>query len=250
MFKALLVDDNLNFRSALHEALHSRFPFCDLVSADGVQSALRKVARLRPDLVITDLMMPDGNGFDLIRRLRAMKVTARIVVLTIHDLPEYREEAVRSGADEFFTKLSTSVQDIFGYIEGLLDQRLRALVVCGEPSLNNVIGALLAARCADVVTARTFGLEDGVQTGRLLKPHVVLLHAEDDAGRERLYGETLTIGLRGTSMRLVCVRSRPVASDTPSGSEFVVSRGVDFEDQVVRIVDLVRAEQSPGRAAT
>ena len=247
MFKALLVDDSLNFRSALYEALHSRFPFCDFVGVDGVESALHKVSisKMQPDVILTDLVLLDGSGLDLIRRLRAMGVTTAIAVITIHDLPEYREEAERSGANKFFAKLSMSVHDIFHYIDALLATRLRALVICGEPGLNKTLGALLAARWPNMVTARTSGLEEGVQTGRLLKPQLVLFHSDDDGERERLYCQTLSIGCRGIGMRLVCVRNAPAASPAPAGADFVVSRAADFEEQLARIVDLIRAEHRP-----
>ena len=246
MFKALLVDDSLNFRSALHEALHARFPFCDVVGVDGIESALHNVSTTRPDVIITDLMLLDGNGLDLIRRLRAMSVTAPIAVVTIHDLPEYREEALRSGANKFFAKLSMSVHDIFHYIDALLAVRLRALLICGEPRLNQTIGALLAGRWPEMVSARTSGLEQGVQTGRLLKPQLVLFHADDDAERERLYCQTLRIGCRGIGMRLACVRNAPAAATAaPSGADFVVMAAVELEQQLAHLVDLIRAEQAP-----
>ena len=244
MFKALLVDDHLNFRTALYEALHARFPFCELVAVDGVASALHHAVTMQPDLIIADLVLADGSGFDLIRRLRQKAVTAPIAVLSIHELPEYREEALRSGANEFFGKLSTSVQHLFDYVEGLLAKRLRALVICREPGLGDAIGSLLAARWPDMVSVCTAGLEEGVRNARLLKPQLVVFDSGGDAERERLYCHALRIG-GAAHVSLVCVQNRPVATAVPAGADDVLSRVGDFEVQLAHIVERVRAEHFP-----
>jgi CheY-like chemotaxis protein len=244
MFKALLVDNHLNFRTALYEALHARFPFCELVAVDDVASALQQAVSMRPDLVIADLALADGSGFELIRRLRQMAVTAPIAVLTIHELPEYREEALRSGADDFFGKLSTSVQHLFDYVEALLAKRLRTLVICAEPRLGDAIGSLLAAGWPDMVSVRTAGLEDGVRSARLLKPQLVVFDSEDDAERERVFCQALRID-GAPPVSLVCVRNGPVATAPPAGADEVLSRAGDFEVELAHIVERVRADHFP-----
>ena len=243
MCKTLLVDDNADFRTALHEALGSRFPFSQLVAADGFAYALRSAAELRPNLVMVDLVLGDGNGLELVRRLRAMDATTAIAVLTIHDLPEYREEALRSGANEFFPKLSTSVPDIFRYVETILATRLRVLAVCGEHGLSDLLAGLLARRWPDILDVRTTSLEEGLASGRLLKPQLVLFHAKDDAERERVYCQALRLGCRGTGMRLVCMRNGPSRGRAPLGADDVLSTAADFENELARIVERVRSEQ-------
>jgi DNA-binding NarL/FixJ family response regulator len=244
MFRTLLVDDNLQFRAALHDALHARFPFCEVSGADGVQSGLDKALRLRPDLIIVDLMLVDGSGLDLIRRLRAMRVASPIVALTIHELPEYRDEALRSGADHYFAKLPTSVADIYRYVDGLLAGRLRGLVICGDAALGEALGTILDSRCPDMVSVRTEMLEDGVLNGRLLKPQLVLFHSGDDAERETLYCQALRIAWRDNRARIVCVRNAERGS-LPIGVDHVLTRAQDFENHLLRIVAGVRAEHFP-----
>jgi DNA-binding response OmpR family regulator len=244
MFRTLLVDDNLQFRAALHDALHARFPFCEVSGADGVQSGLDKAMRLRPDLIIVDLMLSDGSGLDLVRRLRAMRVTSSIVVLTIHELPEYRDEVLRSGADHYFAKLPTSVRDIYRYVDALLARRLRGLVICGDASLGEALATILEARCPDLLSVRTAALEDGVLNGRVLNPQLILFHSGDDAERETLHCQTLRIAWRDNRARLVCVRNADIGVQ-PVGADHVLTRARDFENHLVRIVEGVRAEHFP-----
>ena len=244
MFRTLLVDDNLQFRAALHDALHARFPFCEVSGADGVQSGLDKALRLRPNLIIVDLALIDGSGLELIRRLRAMRVASPIVALTIHELPEYRDEALRSGADHYFAKFPTSVRDIYRYVDGLLACRLRALVICGDAALGEALGTILDSRCPDMVSVRTEMLEDGVLNGRALNPQLVLFHSGDDADRETLYCQALRIAWRDNRARIVCVRNAERPS-LPTGVDHVLTRAQDFENHLVRIVEGVRAEHFP-----
>jgi DNA-binding NarL/FixJ family response regulator len=125
VFKALIVEDNLSFREALRAALQAHFPFLMLEQAAGVQEALRKIDSMQPDLIFTDVRLPDGNGLGLTRSIRAAGIESVIVVLTSHDLPEYRDAALSSGANHFMTKGSASITDIFGVIGSILAARFR-----------------------------------------------------------------------------------------------------------------------------
>lgn len=66
--------------------------------------ALDLIAKTRPDVVLADLAMPGMNGLELTRRIKAQRDPPRVVVLTLHDEPEYRTAAARAGADGFVAK--------------------------------------------------------------------------------------------------------------------------------------------------
>jgi DNA-binding NarL/FixJ family response regulator len=124
MVKALIVEDNRSFSDGLRAALQAHFPFLMLEQAAGVREALGKIDSMRPDLILSDMRLPDGNGLGLTRTIRAAGIESVIVVLTSHDLPEYREAALGSGADHFMTKGSVSITDIFGIIGSIFASRL------------------------------------------------------------------------------------------------------------------------------
>ncbi|MCS7033141.1 MAG: response regulator [Phycisphaerae bacterium] len=74
--------------------------------ARDAESALREVQSRPPALVILDLMLPDLDGFEVCRRLRASPATAKvpILMLTALNTPESRRRGLECGASEYLTK--------------------------------------------------------------------------------------------------------------------------------------------------
>jgi DNA-binding NarL/FixJ family response regulator len=66
--------------------------------------AIDQVELLKPDLVLMDVAMPHLNGLAATRRIKALPNGPRLVLLTVHDFPAYRAEAVAAGADGFLGK--------------------------------------------------------------------------------------------------------------------------------------------------
>jgi signal transduction histidine kinase len=75
-------------------------------TADSVREGLRALQDRLPDLVVLDLLLPDANGLELCRQLRATPAgdDIPILVVTIDESPENHAEAVRAGADDFLRK--------------------------------------------------------------------------------------------------------------------------------------------------
>lgn len=96
-------DDNLN-RETL-EALLGNQEY-NLVTACNGYEALEKAAKLVPDLILLDVMMPDIDGFEVCQRLRADPVLGEIpiILVTALDDRESRLEGIEAGADDFITK--------------------------------------------------------------------------------------------------------------------------------------------------
>jgi len=102
--KILIVDDNPNALKLVGYALH-REGFEVTVAQSGPE-ALAKAEATPPDLVILDIMMPDMDGFEVCRRLRAMPRTARtpVIMLTAKSQVEDRVMGFQAGADDYVTK--------------------------------------------------------------------------------------------------------------------------------------------------
>lgn len=114
--RVLLVDDNPQFASAAARFL-SLVGRLDVVGhARSGREALEQVDRLKPDLVLMDVVMPDMDGLEATRRLKRAHASLRIVVLTLHDGPEYRSRAKEVGADGFVSKgeLGTALLEVIG----------------------------------------------------------------------------------------------------------------------------------------
>jgi two-component system OmpR family response regulator len=100
--RLLLVDDEENLRSMLQAALrHNGF---DVVSVGTGRAALDAVAEHDPDLVLLDVMLPDLDGFDVCRRLRADGHLTPILFLTARDGTEDTVRGLTLGGDDYLVK--------------------------------------------------------------------------------------------------------------------------------------------------
>jgi CheY-like chemotaxis protein/AraC-like DNA-binding protein len=122
----LLVDDNDELRQFLKESLADQFTICEAVDGN---NALSMVKEKRPDLIISDVMMPGMNGIDFCRRVKEDPETGHIpvVMLTAKAALESRLEGTASGADFYFSKpvntdlLLLTIRNIFEHQQTLKD---------------------------------------------------------------------------------------------------------------------------------
>jgi two-component system cell cycle response regulator len=100
----LVVDDNPQNVELMQAYLETLNCFVH-VAVDGVD-ALEKVPKVRPDLIVLDIMMPRMSGFEACRRLKADPKTRDIPILMVTALNELGdiERGVESGTDDFLTK--------------------------------------------------------------------------------------------------------------------------------------------------
>jgi two-component system KDP operon response regulator KdpE len=99
--RILVVDDEPQITRVLRRSLTSHG--YDVRSAADGESALETFGDWRPDLVITDLSMPNVNGIELCRRLRKLSAVP-IVVLSVKGEEKTKVEALDAGADDYVTK--------------------------------------------------------------------------------------------------------------------------------------------------
>lgn len=102
----LLVDDHKIFREGVADFL-SKESFCDsVVQASTVEEARRTVDAGPPDLVVTDLSLPDESGQNLIRWLNEEHPEVRSLCMTMHTEVAVMREVLSAGAKSFVTKES------------------------------------------------------------------------------------------------------------------------------------------------
>lgn len=106
--KILLVDDESQITRVLRTAL-STHGYLLRVAANGVEG-LEAVHEWKPDLVITDLAMPQMNGVELCREIRAVSKVP-IIVLSVRNQDLMKVEALDAGADDYVTK-PFSIQEL------------------------------------------------------------------------------------------------------------------------------------------
>jgi two-component system OmpR family response regulator len=98
----LVVDDEPNILELLSAAL--RLSGFEVGAADCAEAAFAQARRTRPDIVVLDVTLPDYDGFELARRLRARDDRLPVLFLTARDAVEDRIEGLRAGGDDYVTK--------------------------------------------------------------------------------------------------------------------------------------------------
>jgi DNA-binding NarL/FixJ family response regulator len=112
MLKTLIVEDDPMFCQIVREILISKFPSMSVKRAGDAREAFQKFDTYRPDIIFMDIKLPDINGIELTKRMKALNPKVAVVILTNHDTPQYREAAFQSGADYFISKASTIENEI------------------------------------------------------------------------------------------------------------------------------------------
>jgi DNA-binding response OmpR family regulator len=104
MPKLLIVDDEAGVRSLVRMTLESQS--YDIREASAAEEALRVAKEWIPNLVLLDVMLPDGSGFNVCRQLKEDPQTAgaTVVMLTAKAQQVDQEDAALCGADDYFTK--------------------------------------------------------------------------------------------------------------------------------------------------
>ena len=116
--KVLIVDDNTQFLKAARSLLAALPCVARIECANSGAEALAQLDRYQPELVLTDIVMPDMSGFELIRQLCARDAPPRVMALTLHEGPEYRAAVLRSGAEDLVPKheFAKMAPDLFASI--------------------------------------------------------------------------------------------------------------------------------------
>jgi two-component system OmpR family response regulator len=113
----LLVDDEDNLRTMLEAALrHNGF---GVTTATTGREALAAVADAAPDLIVRDVMMPDLDGFEVCRRLRADGVRTPVLFLTARDATEDKVRGLTLGGDDYLVK-PFSLEELVARVNAVL----------------------------------------------------------------------------------------------------------------------------------
>ena len=110
MIRILLVDDHPVVRHGLRGMLESEPDLTVVGEASSGDEGVRRAAELRPDLVLMDLRMPDGDGVQATGRILAQTPGVRVVVLTTYESDRDILRAIEAGAGGFLLKDATPAE--------------------------------------------------------------------------------------------------------------------------------------------
>lgn len=176
----MIIDDHAMFRAGIRALLETQESLRIIGEASDGLDGLHQAVRLRPELILTDISMPNLNGTEAIAAIKKRIPEAKILVLTVHKVEEYIHAALKAGADGYILKddsqddLITAIQQVLagksylspsickgvvnGYLnpasattsqlkpgrESLTQRELQVLKLIAEGNKNKQIAALLS----------------------------------------------------------------------------------------------------------
>lgn len=102
--RVLIADDHEVVRQGVRGVLEDADGVTVVGEASDGQGALSETDSLQPDVLVLDINMPAPSGLDVARQLREAGSATRVLILSMHDEPEYVLQAVRAGADGYVLK--------------------------------------------------------------------------------------------------------------------------------------------------
>jgi two-component system OmpR family response regulator len=134
--RVLVVDDEANLTELLSMAL--RYEGWEVQTAGTGLKAVRAAKEFQPDAVVLDMMLPDFDGLEVLRRMRADSPAVPVLFLTAKDAVEDRVAGLTSGGDDYVTK-PFSLEEVVARLRALMR---RTAVVADEASSLLVVGDL------------------------------------------------------------------------------------------------------------
>jgi DNA-binding NarL/FixJ family response regulator len=115
----LIVDDQPRARNSVRALLSTWSRVLEIREAGNGREALRLVEELPPDLVLMDVRMPEVNGLEATRQIKARWPQVKVIVLSMYI--EHRDEALAAGADAFVGKGEAS-DALLGIVAALVEK--------------------------------------------------------------------------------------------------------------------------------
>ncbi|GLY17421.1 DNA-binding response regulator [Kineosporia sp. NBRC 101677] len=127
--RVLVVDDDPGIRGLLESAL--TFAGFEVEVAADIPQALERVQARLPDVIVLDVMLPGGTGFDVVSMLRSRSIGVPVLFLTARDSVEDRVRGLQLGGDDYVVK-PFSVVEIGARLEALLRRARGTAVPAGS----------------------------------------------------------------------------------------------------------------------
>ena len=246
----LIVDDSLTVRMDLQEAFESIGFATD--TSDNLAAARKSLAERAFSLIILDVLLPDGDGVDLLREIKntpAMAITPVILLSTEAEVRD-RVRGLKTGADEYVGKpydranVLSCARRLVRFQTPSSPSTARLLLIDDSLTFRNEFKAVLENAGYSVITAESG--EEGLRTAVAARPDVVIVNGVlpgslDGAAVIRRLKDDIT--LRNTPcLLLTATESTGDELRTfEAGADAYVRKGVDTELILARILALLRS---------
>lgn len=121
--RILIVDDHPVMRMGLQQLINSKANLEVCGEAGSAKEAMQQVAKLKPDLVLLDMALPDGHGLEVLKDLAVVHEDVDTLVLSSNDESVYAERALKAGARGYIMKEAAATHLVTA-IETILDGQI------------------------------------------------------------------------------------------------------------------------------
>lgn len=195
--RVLLADDHRMVAEALAALLKDSFELVALVE-DGY-SLIEEAARLKPDVIVTDVFMPLLNGIDAARQLKNRGVQSKVVFLTVHADARIAAEAFRAGAAGFVSKESAG-EELIQAIQDAVQGRIYITPLIAGDMIDILIEAKTAAPGIDpTLTPRQREVLQLIGEGRTMKEIANILGISARTAETHKYETMEALGVQTTA---------------------------------------------------
>ena len=182
--RVLVVDDEVNIAELLQMAL--RYEGWDVQTAHSGRKAVAAAKQYAPDVIVLDMMLPDYDGLEVLRKVRAFSPDVPVLFLTARDSVEDRVAGLTAGGDDYVTK-PFSLEEVVARLRGLLrragatEPRSTAVITVGDLELDEDSRDVARAGQPVELTATEFELLRYLMrnTRRVLSKSQILDHVWD-----------------------------------------------------------------------
>lgn len=117
----LLVDDHQIILDGIKQMLEGESTICICACAENGKQALELAQQNPPDIIITDVSMPDMNGVELCEQVQKLGIPSKVIVLSMYTSEDYIFKAIKAGAKGYLTKQNTTKEELISAIHKIVD---------------------------------------------------------------------------------------------------------------------------------
>ncbi len=115
----LIIESHARLRSELVRRLRESLPEAVVVEARDGEAGVRPHGRRSPDVVVTDVILSNAGGLDLIAEIRRAQPLVKVIVYSLHDDSQFRDRARQAGVFAYVLK-EQPLEDIIGAVNAAL----------------------------------------------------------------------------------------------------------------------------------
>jgi len=181
--KILIVEDEPSLQEEIRHSLLDQTNICE--SAQSFSAAEEKILMHNYDIIILDIMLPDGNGLRLLRMLKEMQIDTGVIIISARDALDDKLGGLALGADDYLTK-PFHVAELHARVHAVHRRRRMSgddAITVGDIRIEPESRRVLVGTVEVQLTPKEFDLllYFAVNSGRVLSKHAIADHLWGDA---------------------------------------------------------------------